>query len=77
MTEYQKKLKSQINSSNLEVAINTKNLLNELERVQTRIDNSITILKNNEELLQIEFKNGRKLRDILTILEEGILQNEI
>lgn len=73
MTEYQKKLKSQINSSNLEVAINTKNLLNELERVQTRIDNSITILKNNEELLQIEFKNGRKLRDILTILEEGIL----
>ena len=73
MTEYQKKLKSQINSSNLEVAINTKNLLNELERIQTRIDNSITILKNNEELLQIEFKNGRKLRDILTILEEGIL----
>ncbi len=73
MTEYQKKLKSQINSSNLEVAINTKNLLNELERLQTRIDNSITILKNNEELLQIEFKNGRKLRDILTILEEGIL----
>jgi hypothetical protein len=73
MTEYQKKLKSQINSSNLEVAINTKNLLNELERVQSRIDNSITILKNNEELLQIEFKNGRKLRDILTILEEGIL----
>ena len=73
MTEYQKKLKSQINSSNLEVAINTKNLLNELERVQKRIDNSITILKNNEELLQIEFKNGRKLRDILTILEEGIL----
>lgn len=73
MTEYQKKLKSQINSSNLEVAINTKNLLNELERVQSRIDNSITILKNNEELFQIEFKNGRKLRDILTILEEGIL----
>ena len=73
MTEYQKKLKSQINSSNLEVAINTKNLLNELERVQSRIDNSITILKNNEELLQIELKNGRKLRDILTILEEGIL----
>ena len=73
MTEYQKKLKSQINSTNLEVAINTKNLLNELERVQSRIDNSITILKNNEELLQIEFKNGRKLRDILTILEEGIL----
>lgn len=73
MTEYQKKLKTQINSSNLEVAINTKNLLNELERLQTRIDNSITILKNNEELLQIEFKNGRKLRDILTILEEGIL----
>lgn len=73
MTEYQKKLKSQINSSNLEVAINTKNLVNELERVQSRIDNSITILKNNEELLQIEFKNGRKLRDILTILEEGIL----
>lgn len=73
MTEYQKKLKTQINSSNLEVAINTKNLLNELERVQSRIDNSITILKNNEELLQIEFKNGRKLRDILTILEEGIL----
>lgn len=73
MTDYQKKLKSQINSSNLEVAINTKNLLNELERVQSRIDNSITILKNNEELLQIEFKNGRKLRDILTILEEGIL----
>ena len=73
MTEYQKKLKSQINSSNLEVAINTKNLLNELERLQTRIDNSITILKNNEDLLQIEFKNGRKLRDILTILEEGIL----
>ena len=73
MTEYQKKLKSQINSSNLEVAINTKNLLNELERVQSRIDNSITILKNNEELLQIKFKNGRKLRDILTILEEGIL----
>lgn len=73
MTEYQKKLKSQINSSNLEVAINTKNLLNELERVQSRIDNSITILKNNEDLLQIEFKNGRKLRDILTILEEGIL----
>ena len=73
MTEYQKKLKSQINSSNLEVAINTKNLLNELERVQSRIDNSITILKNNEELLQIEFNNGRKLRDILTILEEGIL----
>lgn len=73
MTEYQKKLKSQINSSNLEVAINTKNLLNELERVQSRIDNSITILKNNEELLQIEFKNGRKLRDILKILEEGIL----
>jgi hypothetical protein len=73
MTEYQKKLKSQINSSNLEVAINTKNLLNELERLQSRIDNSITILKNNEELLQIEFKNGRKLRDILTILEEGIL----
>ena len=57
MTEYQKKLKSQINSSNLEVAINTKNLLNELERLQSRIDNSITILKNNEELLQIEFKN--------------------
>lgn len=73
MTEYQKKLKSQINSSNLEVAINTKNLLNELERLQSRIDNSIVILKNNEELLQIEFKNGRKLRDILTILEEGIL----
>ena len=73
MTEYQKKLKSQINSSNLEVAINTKNLLNELERLQSRIDYSITILKNNEELLQIEFKNGRKLRDILTILEEGIL----
>ena len=73
MTDYQKKLKSQINSSNLEVAINTKNLLNELERLQSRIDNSITILKNNEELLQIEFKNGRKLRDILTILEEGIL----
>lgn len=73
MTEYQKKLKSKINSSNLEVAINTKNLLNELERLQSRIDNSITILKNNEELLQIEFKNGRKLRDILTILEEGIL----
>ena len=73
MTEYQKKLKSQINSSNLEVAINTKNLLNELERLQSRIDNSITILKNNEELLQIEFKNGRKLRDILTILEEGSL----
>jgi hypothetical protein len=73
MTEYQKKLKSQINSSNLEVAINTKNLLNELERLQSRIDNSITILKNNEDLLQIEFKNGRKLRDILTILEEGIL----
>ena len=73
MTEYQKKLKTQINSSNLEVTINTKNLLNELERVQSRIDNSITILKNNEELLQIEFKNGRKLRDILTILEEGIL----
>ena len=73
MTEYQKKLKSQINSSNLEVAINTKNLLNELERVQSRIDNSITILKNNEELLQIEFKNGRKLGDILKILEEGIL----
>ena len=73
MTEYQKKLKSQINSSNLEVAINTKNLLNELVRLQSRIDNSITILKNNEELLQIEFKNGRKLRDILTILEEGIL----
>ena len=73
MTEYQKKLKSQINSSNLEVAINTKNLLNELERVQSRIDNSITILKNNEDLLQIEFKNGRKLKDILTILEEGIL----
>lgn len=73
MTEYQKKLKSQINSSNLEVAINTKNLLNELERLQSRIDNSIIILKNNEELLQIEFKNGRKLRDILTILEEGIL----
>ena len=73
MTEYQKKLKTQINSSNLEVAINTKNLLNELERVQSRIDNSITILKNNEELLQIEFKNGRKLRDNLTILEEGIL----
>ena len=73
MTEYQKKLKSQINSSNLEVAINTKNLLNELERLQSRIDNSITILKNNEELLQIEFKNGRKLGDILKILEEGIL----
>ena len=73
MTEYQKKLKSQINSSNLEVAINTKNLLNELERLQSRIDNSITILKNNEDLLQIEFKNGRKLKDILTILEEGIL----
>ena len=73
MTEYQKKLKTQINSSNLEVAINTKNLLNELERLQSRIDNSITILKNNEELLHIEFKNGRQLRDILTILEEGIL----